>query len=128
MHKCIGFLTGLILHLQGVPIYPVTYPRTHGHPMQCRHISKKSENLGRCGRQNMLRPYLKIWEWEWIFRLDLDLFFKLALNILWPLFFGINHINDVMHSLIYACIQLKLFNNTGLSQQSIFLLRVLFAF
>ena len=28
---------------------------------------KKSENLGRCGRQNMLQPYPKIWEWEWIF-------------------------------------------------------------
>ena len=26
-----------------------------------------STNLGQCGRQNMLRPYLKIWEWEWIF-------------------------------------------------------------
>ena len=25
------------------------------------------ENLGRCGRQNMLRPYLKIWELELIF-------------------------------------------------------------
>ena len=23
--------------------------------------------MGRCGRQNMLPPYLKIWEWEWIF-------------------------------------------------------------
>jgi hypothetical protein len=34
---------------------------------QWRHKSKKSENLGRCGWQNMLRPYLKIWEWEWIF-------------------------------------------------------------
>ena len=34
---------------------------------QWRHKSKKSEKLGRCGRQNMLRPYLKIWEWEWIF-------------------------------------------------------------
>ena len=34
---------------------------------QRRHKSKKSEKLGRCGRQNMLRPYLKIWEWEWIF-------------------------------------------------------------
>ena len=29
--------------------------------------TKKSENLGRCGRQNVLWPYLKIWEWEWIF-------------------------------------------------------------
>ena len=34
---------------------------------QWRHKSKKSENLGRCGRQNMLWPYLKIWEWELIF-------------------------------------------------------------
>ena len=25
------------------------------------------EKLGRCGKQNMLWPYLKIWEWEWIF-------------------------------------------------------------
>ena len=34
---------------------------------QWRHKSKKSENLGQYGRQNMLRPHLKIWEWEWIF-------------------------------------------------------------
>ena len=34
---------------------------------QLKHKSKRSENLGRCGRQNMLRPYLTIWEWEWIF-------------------------------------------------------------
>ena len=34
---------------------------------QWRHKSKKSENLDQCGRQNMLRPHLKIWEWELIF-------------------------------------------------------------
>ena len=34
---------------------------------QWRHKSKISEKLCRSGRQNMLRPYLKIWEWEWIF-------------------------------------------------------------
>ena len=34
---------------------------------QWRHKSKISEKMGRCGRQNMLPPYLKIWEWEWIF-------------------------------------------------------------
>ena len=34
---------------------------------QWRHKSKKSENLGRCGRQNMVRSYLKIWDWELIF-------------------------------------------------------------
>ena len=33
---------------------------------QWRHKSKKSENLGGFGRQNILRPYLKIWEWELI--------------------------------------------------------------
>ena len=33
---------------------------------QWRPNSKISEKLGRCGRQNMLRPYLRIWEWEWI--------------------------------------------------------------
>ena len=33
----------------------------YGHPM------KKSENLGRCGRQNMLQPYLKIWDQDCIF-------------------------------------------------------------
>ena len=43
----------------------VLRPRTTD--TQWRHKSNKSENLGRCGRQNMLRPYLKIWEWEWIF-------------------------------------------------------------
>jgi hypothetical protein len=31
---------------------------------QWRHKSKISEKLGRCGRQNMLRSYLKIWDWE----------------------------------------------------------------
>ena len=34
---------------------------------QWRHKCKISENLGRCGRQNMLRPYIKIWDWDWIF-------------------------------------------------------------
>ena len=34
---------------------------------QLRHKSKKSENLGRCGRQNMLWLYLITWDWEWIF-------------------------------------------------------------
>ena len=33
---------------------------------QWRHKSKKSEILGRCARQNMLWPYLKIWDWDLI--------------------------------------------------------------
>ena len=32
-----------------------------------RHKSKEYENLGWCRRQNMLQPYLKIWDWELIF-------------------------------------------------------------
>ena len=34
---------------------------------QWRHKSKKSEKSGRWGRQNMLPPYLKIWDWDWVF-------------------------------------------------------------
>ena len=45
----------------------LTYVFTTDTDTQWRHKSKKSENLGRCGRQNRLWPYLKIWEWEWIF-------------------------------------------------------------
>ena len=44
----------------------MTY-RTRTTDTQWRHKSKISEKLGQCGRQNMLPPYLKIWEWEWIF-------------------------------------------------------------
>ena len=33
---------------------------------QWRHKSNLSEKLGRCGRQNMRRLYLKIWDWDWI--------------------------------------------------------------
>ena len=42
-----------------------TYARTTD--TQWRNKSKKSVNLGWCGRQNMLLRYLKIWEWELIF-------------------------------------------------------------
>ena len=38
----------------------------YGHPMKAL-IKKKSEILGRYGRQNMLRPFLKIWDWDLIF-------------------------------------------------------------
>ena len=45
--------------------WKILTPRTTD--TQWRHKSKKSENLGRWGRQNMLRLYLKILEWGWIF-------------------------------------------------------------
>ena len=50
---------------------------------QWRHKSKKSEKLGRCGRQNMLRPYLKIWEWEWIFGHAVKAISSLGIRSLW---------------------------------------------
>ena len=56
---CIGFWAILVHHVLCI------VSRTTD--TQWRHESKKSENLGRCGRQNILRPYLKIWYWEWIF-------------------------------------------------------------
>ena len=46
---------------------PFEWGRPRTTDTEWRHKSKKSENLGRWGRQNMLRPYLKIWEWERIF-------------------------------------------------------------
>ena len=45
--------------------------------------SKKSENLGRCGRQNVLRPYLKIWNWDWIFGRALKTFSSLGVRSPW---------------------------------------------
>ena len=41
-----------------------TEPRTRD--TQWRHKSEKSETLGRCGRKNMLRTYLKIWNLDLI--------------------------------------------------------------
>ena len=43
----------------------IVWHTDYGHPVKAK--SKKSENLDRCGRQNMLRPYLKIWDWDLIF-------------------------------------------------------------
>ena len=36
--------------------------------------------MGQCGRQNMLRPYLKIWEWEWIFGCAVKAIFSLGVR------------------------------------------------
>ena len=51
---------------------------------QWRHKSKISENLCRCGRQKMLRPYLKIWEWEWIFGRAVKAISSLGVRSPWP--------------------------------------------
>ena len=44
---------------------------------QWRHNSKISEKLG---RQNMLRPYLKIWDWDWIFGRAVKAIFSLGVR------------------------------------------------
>ena len=41
--------------------------RTRTTDNHWRHTSKKSEKIGPMWQKNMLWPYLKIWEWEWIF-------------------------------------------------------------
>jgi hypothetical protein len=55
---------------------------------QWRHKSKNSEILGRSGRQNMLRPYLKIWDWDFIFGRAVKAIFLLGVRspclLLWP--------------------------------------------
>ena len=43
------------------------YAKSRTTDTQWRHNSKKSEILGRCGRQNLLRSYLWIWDWDLIF-------------------------------------------------------------
>ena len=77
---------------------------------QRRHKSKKYENLVRCGRQNMLRPYLNICEWEWIFGLSVKAIsspgvrrvcLKLKKSIVcrsnWKIFFWILKIGQNLH-------------------------------
>jgi hypothetical protein len=50
---------------------------------QWRHKSQKSENLGRFGRQNMLGPYLKIWDWDLIFGRTVKAVSSLGVRSLW---------------------------------------------
>ena len=62
-----GCLACLKFIVAGMYLMHILKVKTRTTDTQWRHKSKKSEILGRCGRQDMLRPYLKIWEWEWIF-------------------------------------------------------------
>ena len=54
-------IVALYWHLSfSIMPYNKEWDRPRTTDTQWRHKSKKSENLGQCGRQNMLRPYLKI--------------------------------------------------------------------
>ena len=70
MFRIIGFssLYSKILFANEIDLLDRTWTQDHstdyGHPIM---KSNKYENFGRCGRRNMLRSYLKIWEWEQIF-------------------------------------------------------------
>ena len=46
--------------------------------------SKISEKLVQCGRQNMLWPYLKIWDWDWIFGRAVKAISSLGIRSPWP--------------------------------------------
>ena len=61
----------------------LSQPRTTD--TQWRHKSKISEKLGRCGRKNMLPPYLKIWDWDWIFGRAVKAFSSLGVRSPWLL-------------------------------------------
>ena len=67
MFRIIGFssLYSKILFANEIDLLDRTWTQDHstdyGHPIM---KSNKYENFGRCGRRNMLRSYLKIWEWE----------------------------------------------------------------
>jgi hypothetical protein len=83
----------------------LSQPRTTD--TQWRHKSKISEKLGRSGRQNMLRPYLKIWEWEWIFGRAVKAFSSLGVRSPWSqqwIYVGcINALSYTMH-VVHICI------------------------
>ena len=72
MHQC-------LLHL------PDTFIGYYTRTMytQWRNKSKISEKLSRCGGQNMLWLYLKIWEWEWIFGRAVKAIFTLDVRSPW---------------------------------------------
>ena len=68
-HQTIGILQGersiklfFGAYFHGIMLFFHRVRRTTDS--QWRHKSKKSEMLGQCG---MLRSYLKIWDWDWIF-------------------------------------------------------------
>ena len=65
-------------------IYYVLFSRTTD--TQWRHKTKISEKLGWCGRQNMLWPYLEIWEWELIFGRAVKVIFSPGIHS--PFFFS----------------------------------------
>ena len=54
---------------------------------QWRHKSKISEKLGWCGRQNMLPPYLEIWDWDWIFGRAVNTISSVVVRSLWTWLF-----------------------------------------
>ena len=44
-------------------------PTANQEPLTTDTQWRHKSNLGQCGRQNMLRLYLTIWDWDWIFGL-----------------------------------------------------------
>ena len=73
-----AFVCSTLLYcLEPVANHHLTDTVAHGLRTPSEGINlKKSENLGRCGWQNMLWPYLRIWDWDWIFGRAVKAFFS----------------------------------------------------
>ena len=71
---------------------------------QWKHKSKISEKLGRCGRQNIVLPYLKIWDWNWIFGRAVKTISSMGVRSPWD-------------SLIFECVNVMLQNGQPIYTQ-----------
>ena len=64
--------------------------------------SKISEKLGRCGKKNMLRPYLEIWDWNWILGCAVKAIFSLGVLSPWLIQYKMYLVKTKCYTL-YAC-------------------------
>ena len=76
--KWITRITEVLTTILELQTTTMVSPRTTD--TQWRLKSKISEKLGQCGRQNMLPPYLKIWDWDWIFGRAVKAIFSLGVR------------------------------------------------
>ena len=87
------------------------------------NTSKISEKLGWCGRQNMLRPYLKIWAWEWIFRCAVKAISSLGVRSPWysqkTVFYGLKRRRKKMRILLQNAFNSKVKFQLGVDLPSL---------
>ena len=106
-HQTYVLMISIKTRMCSSPVTCLTYFLARTKDTQKRHKSKKSENFSRCGRQNMLWPYLKIWEWEWIFGRSVKAIS--SLGVCTPCFLVLQRQNGVL-----ACMKSHQDNNSFL--------------